>query len=100
LLCVSLSRKYPNLSLKPEKYQKLCKLFLEREEGAIYMGQYRARSLKRTNARLSDHLENLPLANGKLPRGTLSSEDDELRLSVPQSVLVSELSFALDILYA
>jgi len=64
------------------------------------MGQIRARSLKRTNARLSDPQENLPLANEKLPRGTLSSEDDELRLSVPHSVLVSELSFALDILYA
>ena len=75
-------------------------MFLEREERAIYMGQIRARSLKRTNARLSDPQENLPLANEKLPRGTLSSEDDEHRLSVPQSVLVSELSFALDILYA
>jgi len=74
--------------------------FLEREERAIYMGQIRARSLKRPYARLSEQLENLPLANEKLPRGTLSSEDDELRLSVPQNVLVSELSFALDILYA
>ena len=74
--------------------------FLEREERAIYMGQIRASSLKRPNARLSEQLENLPLANEKLPRGILSSEDDELRLSVPQSVLVSEHSFALDILYA
>jgi len=64
------------------------------------MGQNRACTLKRPSARLSEQLENLPLANEKLPRGTLSSEDDELRLSVLQSVLVSELSFALDILYA
>ena len=46
------------------------------------MGQIRARSLKRPSARLSEQLENLPLANEKLPHGTLSSEDDELRLSV------------------
>ena len=57
--------------------------FLEREERAIYMGQIRARSRKRPYARLSEQLENLPLANEKLPRGTLPSEDDELRLSVP-----------------
>jgi len=37
LLCVSLSRKYPNLSLKPEKYQNYV-MFLEREEKTIYMG--------------------------------------------------------------
>jgi len=87
LLCVSLSRKYPNLSLKPEKYQKLCNNLLEREERAIYMGHIRARSLKRTSARLSDQQENLPLANEKLSRGTLSSEDDELRLSVHKACL-------------
>jgi len=80
LLCVSLSRKYPDLSLKPEKYQKLCNVSLEREEKAIYMGHIRARSLKRTSARLSDLQENLP-------RGTLSSEDDELRLSVHKACL-------------
>ena len=60
---------------------------VEREEKAIYMGQIRARSLKRPSVRLSEHLENLPLANEKLPRGTLSSEDDELRLSVPKACL-------------
>jgi len=87
LLCVSLSRKYPNLSLKPEKYQKLCNNVLEREEKVIYMDQNRACSLKRTHARLSDLQENLPLANEKLPRGTLSSEDDELRLSVHKACL-------------
>ena len=87
MLCVSLSRKYPNLSLKPEKYQKLCNVPLEREEKAIYMGHIRARSLKRTSARLSDLHENLPLATEKLPRGTLSSEDDELRLSVHKACL-------------
>jgi len=73
---------------------------LEGEEKAIYMGQNRACTFKRPSARLSEQLENLPPVNEKLPRGTLSSEDDELRLSVPYSVLVSELSFALDILYA
>jgi len=60
---------------------------LEREERAIYMGHIRARSLKRTSARLSDLQENLPLANEKLSRGTLSSEDDELRLSVHKACL-------------
>jgi len=80
-------KKYPNLSLKPEKYQKLCNHPLEREERAIYMGQKRACSLKRTHARLRDLQENLPLANEKLPRGTLSSEDDELRLSVHKACL-------------
>jgi len=83
LLCVSLSKKFPNLSLKPEKYQNYVTIPLEREEKAIYMGQIRARSLKRPSARLSEQLENLLLANEKLPRGTLSSEDDELRSSVP-----------------
>jgi len=38
LLCVSLSRKYPNLSLKPEKYQNYVIMSLEREEKTIYMG--------------------------------------------------------------
>ena len=83
LFCVSLSRKYPNLSLKPEKYQNYVIMCVEREEKAIYMGQIHARSLKRPSVRLSEQLENLPLANEKLPRGTLSSEVDELRSSVP-----------------
>jgi len=60
---------------------------LEREEKAIYMGHIRARSLKRTSAHLSDLQENLPLATEKLPRGTLSSEDDELCLSVHKACL-------------
>jgi len=60
---------------------------MEREEKAIYMDQNRARSLKRTHARLSYLQENLPLADEKLPRGTLSSEDDELRLSVHKACL-------------
>ena len=58
-------------------------LLLEEEDRAIYMGQIRTCSHKRPSARLGEQLENLPLANEKLPRGTLSSEDDELRSSVP-----------------
>jgi len=56
------------------------------------MGHIRARSLKRTSARLSDLQENLPLANEKLSRGTLSSEDDELRLSVHKACLWANFS--------
>jgi len=85
LLCVSLSRKYPNLSLKPEKYQKLCNHVLEGEEKAIYMGQNRASTLKRTGVRLSVPPENLLLPNWEQPRVPYPLASDEVRLSVQEA---------------
>ena len=76
------NRKYPNLSLKPEKYQKLCNNVLEGEEKAIYMGQNRASTLKRTGVCLSVPPGNLPLPNWEQPRVPYPLVSDEVRLSV------------------
>jgi len=85
LLCVSLSRKYPNLSLKPEKYQKLCNYILEGEEKTIYMGQNCASTLKRTGVRLSVPPENLSLPNWEQPRVPYPLASDEVCLSVQEA---------------
>jgi len=85
LLCVSLSRKYPNLSLKPEKYQKLCNNPLEGEEKAIYMGQNRASTLKRPRVRLSVPSGNLLLSNWEQPRVPYPLASDKVRLSVREA---------------
>ena len=80
-----LSRKYPSLSLKPEKYQKLCNVVLEGEEKTIYMGQNRASTLKRTGGRLSVPPRNLPLSNWEQPRVPYPLVSDEVRLSVQEA---------------
>jgi len=51
------------------------------------MGRIRARSLKRRRHRLSEQLENLPLAIEDLPRGPYLMKFDELHSSEPQANL-------------
>jgi len=56
---------------------------LEGEEKAIYMGQNRASTLKRTGVRLSVPPGNLPLPNWEQPRVPYPPASDAVRVSVP-----------------
>jgi len=58
---------------------------LEGEEKAIYMGQNRASTLKRTGVRLSVRPGNLPLPNWEQPRVPYPLASDEVRLSVQEA---------------
>jgi len=58
---------------------------LEREEKAIYMGQNRVRTLKRTGVRLSVPSGNLLLPNWEQPRVPYPLASDEVRLSVQEA---------------
>ena len=64
---------------------------MEGEDKAIYMGQNRASTLKRTGVHLSVRPENLPLPNWEQPRVPYPLASDEVRLSV-QEACKSELS--------
>ena len=58
---------------------------MEGEEKAIYMGQNRASTLKRTGGRLSVPPRNLSLSNWEQPRVPYPIASDKVRLSVREA---------------